>query len=58
MMNRTTLVIAHRLTTIKHADIIHVMKDGQIIESGNHEELLILAGEYKRLYEMQFKRPE
>ena len=57
MKNRTSLVIAHRLSTIKHADIIHVLKDGQIIESGNHSELLAQKGEYKRLYDLQFKDP-
>lgn len=55
MMNRTTLVIAHRLSTIKHADVIHVMKDGRIIESGTHRELLHKNGEYKRLYDLQFR---
>jgi subfamily B ATP-binding cassette protein MsbA len=57
MKNRTSLVIAHRLSTIKHADIIHVLKDGQIIESGNHAELLKRNGEFKRLYDLQFKDP-
>ena len=57
MKNRTSLVIAHRLSTIKHADVIHVLKDGQIIESGSHTELLEKKGEYKRLYDLQFKDP-
>ncbi|MDH5561805.1 MAG: ATP-binding cassette domain-containing protein, partial [Deltaproteobacteria bacterium] len=55
MKNRTSLVIAHRLTTVQHADVIHVLKNGRIIESGSHKELLLKEGEYKRLYGMQFK---
>lgn len=57
MKNRTSLVIAHRLSTIQHADVIHVLKDGRIIESGSHGELLDKAGEYKRLYDLQFRDP-
>ena len=48
-------VIAHRLSTIKNADIILVMKDGDIIESGNHNELLTKGGFYAELYNSQFK---
>lgn len=55
MTNRTTFVIAHRLSTILHADKILVMDDGQIVEQGNHEQLLAANGLYTRLYEMQFK---
>ncbi|MBU3914351.1 ABC transporter permease, partial [bacterium] len=55
MRNRTTLVIAHRLSTIQHADIIHVMKHGRIIESGDHAHLLANNGEYRKLYDMQFR---
>ena len=51
---RTSFVIAHRLSTIKNADIILVMKDGDIIESGNHEELLAKNGFYSELYNSQF----
>ncbi|MDX2472063.1 MAG: ATP-binding cassette domain-containing protein, partial [SAR324 cluster bacterium] len=53
--DRTTLVIAHRLSTIYKADIIHVLKDGEIIESGTHKELLKADGEYNKLYQIQFK---
>lgn len=53
MKNRTSLVIAHRLSTIKHADIICVLHEGQIIESGTHEELLKLSGRYQKLHKMQ-----
>lgn len=49
-VGRTSFVIAHRLSTIKNADVILVMKDGDIIESGNHEELLGKNGFYAQLY--------
>ena len=52
---RTSFVIAHRLSTIKNADLILVMKDGDIIESGNHEELLAQKGFYSELYNSQFE---
>lgn len=52
---RTSFVIAHRLSTIKNADLILVMKDGDIIESGNHEELLARSGFYADLYNSQFE---
>lgn len=52
---RTSFVIAHRLSTIKNADLILVMKDGDIIESGNHEELLAKKGFYSELYNSQFE---
>lgn len=55
---RTTLVIAHRLSTIEHADRIVVLKDGAIIESGRHAELLAQGGEYTALYQSQFKPQE
>ena len=54
MEHRTSFVIAHRLSTIKNADLILVMKDGDIIESGSHEELLRLGGFYAELYNSQF----
>ncbi len=53
---RTSFVIAHRLSTIKDADLILVMKDGDIIEQGNHEELLARNGFYANLYNSQFER--
>jgi subfamily B ATP-binding cassette protein MsbA len=54
MKNRTTFVIAHRLSTIKNADRIIVVKEGKIVETGTHDELLVLEGEYELLYNMQF----
>ena len=56
MKNRTVIVIAHRLSTIQNADKIVVINDGQIIESGKHEELLNKNGAYASLYSMQFKK--
>ena len=55
MEGRTSFVIAHRLSTIKNADVILVMKDGDIIEQGNHEELLAKNGFYAQLYNSQFE---
>ncbi len=55
MKGRTSFIVAHRLSTIKEADIILVMKDGNIIEQGNHEELLALDGFYSTLYKSQFE---
>lgn len=54
MQNRTTIVIAHRLSTIENADRIFVMEQGQIIESGSHEELMQLNAQYAKLYQKQF----
>ncbi|MBQ7931718.1 MAG: ATP-binding cassette domain-containing protein, partial [Clostridia bacterium] len=54
MKNRTSLIIAHRLSTIRDADIIIVMKDGTVMEAGNHEELLARQGVYYGLYQNQF----
>jgi ATP-binding cassette, subfamily B, bacterial MsbA len=53
MMNRTSIVIAHRLSTIKNADLICVFHEGEIVERGNHEELLAVDGIYRKLYGMQ-----
>ncbi len=55
MKGRTSFIIAHRLSTIKDADLILVMKDGDIIEQGNHEELLEKQGFYADLYNAQWK---
>jgi subfamily B ATP-binding cassette protein MsbA len=54
MANRTTLVVAHRLSTIRHADRIVVLVRGRIVESGTHDELLADGREYRKLYELQF----
>ena len=51
---RTTFIIAHRLSTIRNADLILVMKDGNIIEQGNHQELMSQNGFYADLYNSQF----
>ena len=53
MKDRTTLVVAHRLSTIKHADLICVMHEGEIVESGTHDELYALGGYYTKLVDMQ-----
>ena len=58
MKGRTSFVIAHRLSTIKDADIILVMKEGDIVEQGNHEELLAKSGFYADLYNSQFEEAE
>ncbi len=55
MVGRTTLVIAHRLSTVQKADMIIVLDHGKIVEKGHHEALLAQKGLYASLYEMQFK---
>ena len=55
MKGRTSFIVAHRLSTIREADVILVMKDGHIIEQGNHEELLKKGGFYHKLYHSQFE---
>ena len=56
MKGRTSFVIAHRLSTIKNADLILVLKDGDVIESGTHQELLDRNGFYAGLYNSQFEQ--
>ena len=56
MKGRTSFVIAHRLSTIRDADMILVMKDGDIVEQGNHEELIAKNGFYAELYNSQFEK--
>ena len=56
MKGRTSFIVAHRLSTIKNADQILVMKDGNIIERGTHDELLDRGGFYAKLYESQFAK--
>ena len=56
MKSRTSFVIAHRLSTIRDSDLILVLKDGNIIEQGNHEELMAKKGFYADLYNSQFAK--
>jgi len=58
MEGRTSIVIAHRLATVKRADVIFVIDDGELVEQGTHEELLARGGLYARLYELQFRGDE
>ena len=55
MQGRTSFIIAHRLSTIRDADLILVMRDGDIVEQGNHRELLARNGFYAELYNAQFE---
>ena len=55
MSGRTSFIVAHRLSTVREADIILVMSNGQIVEKGNHEELMNAKGFYANLYNSQFK---
>ena len=54
MKGRTSFIVAHRLSTIRDADVILVMKDGNVIEQGKHEDLLARGGFYANLYNSQF----
>lgn len=54
MQNRTSVIIAHRLSTIRNADFIVVLNQGQIVESGSHDELLSKKGKYYELYQTQY----
>ncbi|MED5404929.1 MAG: hypothetical protein VX484_03005, partial [Chloroflexota bacterium] len=58
MKNRTTFVIAHRLSTVREADLIIVLKDGLIAEQGSHDELLSVKGIYQDIYELQLQPQE
>ena len=55
MQGRTSFIVAHRLSTIQEADVILVMKDGHIVEQGNHDQLLAQGGFYAKLYNSQFE---
>jgi subfamily B ATP-binding cassette protein MsbA len=57
MKGRTTIVIAHRLVTIRDANLILVLKDGVIAESGTHDQLLAKGGLYAQLHEIQYQEP-
>jgi ABC-type multidrug transport system fused ATPase/permease subunit len=55
MRNRTSIVIAHRLSTVRHADCIVVLDAGRVVEAGTHDALLAAGGAYAKLYELQFE---
>ncbi|MBQ1256236.1 MAG: ABC transporter ATP-binding protein, partial [Clostridia bacterium] len=55
LKNRTTFIIAHRISSVKNADLILVLKDGRIVERGTHKELLSMEGEYYNMVQDQYK---
>jgi ABC-type multidrug transport system fused ATPase/permease subunit len=57
MTRRTAIIVAHRLSTISHADLILVIEDGAVVESGSHNDLIKLNQRYKYFYDMQFADP-
>ena len=57
LAGRTSIVIAHRLSTVRAADLILVIEDGRIVERGTHDELLVTGGRYQELYHTQFDQP-
>ena len=58
MRNRTSLVIAHRLSTVRRADAIVVLEQGRIVEAGTHDDLLACGGAYAKLYELQLQEDQ
>ena len=58
MQGRTTFVIAHRLSTVREADLIVVLKEGEVAEQGTHEELMLRGGIYRNIYELQLRPQE
>ena len=57
MQGKTTFIIGHRLSTVKHADQIVVLRGGNVVEAGTHQELVAARGLYHRLYSIQFQDP-
>jgi ABC-type multidrug transport system fused ATPase/permease subunit len=57
MKDKTAIVIAHRLSTVRNADVIFVIDEGHLVESGNHEQLMERKGIYAELHDLQFANP-